>query len=166
MTTTPDYRPTDILPAACPLTIICGPPGSGKTTWARAHRYETADIIIDLDEIQAAMDDYTDAKLAESITIRNALLRELSTVTSPAAWFIVGAPRHQERMHWRKTLQPSRLIVLEVSPVECCKRIDADKGHHVKKYQRKSYAHLWWERYTRDPDDEIQYNKDNQEPTA
>jgi hypothetical protein len=46
--------PSDLKPSAIPLTIVCGPPGSGKSTYIREHAKQ-GDTIIDLDAIMGTL---------------------------------------------------------------------------------------------------------------
>jgi len=104
-------NPDWLSPSSVPLTIICGPPCSGKTTFAKAAA-DQGDIVIDLDDIALGIDAsyrpweklFTPGLLNESIRRRNEALGALSKARTGKAWFIVSAPTTAEREWWRGKL--------------------------------------------------------------
>ena len=141
----------DLLPSALSLTIVCGPPGSGKTTYVRAHA-ASDDLTIDLDEIQARMTGLNWYKagpeaLLPAILERNRMLQELSSANGcRAAWFVVGAPSRREREHWRQ-LRPRRMLMVLAPAEECKRRLAADsrRSHLIDHFA--AAVDDWWLRY-------------------
>lgn len=113
--------------SAVPLTIVCGPPGSGKTTYART-RMSKGDIIVDLDDILAALGssqwDGSKENLNAALGIRNAMLGKLANAHGCCAWFIVAAPTRQERAWWANKLG-GNVILMDTSEAECKRRCEA-----------------------------------------
>jgi 5-methylcytosine-specific restriction protein A len=149
--------PADLQPSAVPLTIVCGPPGSGKTRYVAAHA-AAGDTVIDLDAIKAELSGLPwyragEGWLEPALRRRNALLRGLAAPkeqaggAANAAWFIVGAPRAVERRRWRRMLGAAEVVVLEVQPLVCAARLKADdrRDDLADKYARLAAA--WWEQY-------------------
>lgn len=124
-------RPSDLRPSRVPLTIVCGPAGSGKSSYV-ADRAGPNDIIIDLDVIRADLagtaihqpnPDYTRAALER----RNGMLRALARDREhDRAWFIVSAPTRSERMWWKQQLGAERVVVMDTPLAECKRRILRD----------------------------------------
>ena len=123
-------HPEWLKPSRIPLTIICGPPASGKTTYAN-DRARPGDMVIDLDAISAEIDpafrpwsgrdkDLLNASLRK----RNDMLGSLSKATKGRAWFIVGAPTKGERRWWQSQLG-GEVILLNPGYVECLNRSKA-----------------------------------------
>lgn len=160
-------RPTGLPRSAVPLTIVCGPPGSGKTTFVedRAH---PGDVVIDLDEICARLSgrpwyrsgpEWIDPALKE----RNRMLRGLAKARSTVqgAWFIVGAPTAEEREAWAVMLGAQAVIVLETPPVLCTARIRADERRGDIGRHFDAAVAGWWRAYTRRDGDAVFRPTDN-----
>lgn len=112
-----------------PLTIVCGPPCSGKSTLARM-RAGPHDLIIELDEIMTTLDpayrhwqgDRNRERLDDAIRIRNRMLGSLAHgCSAPHAWFVVSAPSAQEREWWLAHLG-GELVLLHPGVAECKRR--------------------------------------------
>jgi len=142
---------------SCKVTLVAGPPGSGKSTWVEAQRKPT-DTVIDLDVIKShlarvpiyqAGDEWIHPALIE----RNRMLSELPIGSH--AWFIVSAPRATDRKDWQDKLG-AHAVVLEVDASICKDRIDNDtrRPDHVKK-QHKIAVDRWWRQYVSRREDEI-----------
>lgn len=121
-------HPTWLSPSAVPLTIVCGPPCAGKTTYVRQHA-DANDLVIDLDEIVAGLrpshrhwSGTRDPDLLNrSIRVRNALLGSLARRAHGKAWFIVAAPTTFERDWWGSQLGGD-VVVLDPGREECKRR--------------------------------------------
>ena len=97
--------------SAIPLTIVSGPPCSGKTTYitenARQH-----DTVIDLDGIMTELrpgykhwaGQLDQGLFNHAVRLRNTRLGALASATSGRAWFIVSAPSQGEREWWHAKL--------------------------------------------------------------
>jgi shikimate kinase len=150
----PAYRPKDLKPSVCPLTIVCGPPGSGKSTWVN-RRKAPGDCVIDLDEIRAAITDKPlynatdELSLQAAVVQRNYMLHDISWKLYDHAYFILGAPTAVEREWWSDRLKPVDVIVLNTPLEECIKRIQSDsrRPENIKR-QHIAAAQRWWQRYT------------------
>lgn len=124
-------HPAWLEPSAIPLTIVCGPPCSGKTTYI-AGRAEPDDIVIDIDTIARDLSPayihwsgmMTSDLLSRSIRVRNALLGTLARSTRRRAWLIVSAPTQEEREWWRLKLCGD-VVLLDPGPAECKRRATA-----------------------------------------
>jgi hypothetical protein len=145
-------RPSNLKPALCPLTIVCGPPGSGKTTYINQHR-EPHEPLICLDTIIAELGGATGALsrgrlVKPALMERNKRLAELSRAPSPTrTWFIVGAPTRTERQWWSDTLRAERVLVLQPTMDECIRRVRQDPARADRLAQIEGAIHTWFERW-------------------
>ncbi len=126
-------HPEWLEPSAIPLTILSGPPCSGKTTYIANHA-NPGDITIDLDSIMMKLrpgyrhwsDALTGDLLNAAIRARNAMLGSLSRKDRGRAWFIVSAPSKDERDWWQAKLGGE--VILLHPGVDECKRRAVTRG--------------------------------------
>ena len=123
--------PHHLRPSAIPVTLVCGPPAAGKTTWVEAHKRE-GDIVISLDEIKVRVGGRmwdTDREIVRrAIAYRDAQLRRLATARKGHAFVVVGAPTQQERAAWCRALGVERehVVVLDTAAATCIERLRQD----------------------------------------
>ena len=89
-----------------------------------------------------------DKWLGEAMHRRNEMLESLSRATSGEAWFIVSAPRLQDRRRWKELLKPKEMIIIAPTADECMRRINLDKRRNPERSIEGSYN--WWRQYSRD----------------
>jgi len=145
-------HPTWLKPSAIPLTIVCGPPCGGKSTYVKCHA-GFADTIIELDTILNELSpgykhwssDVLDKDLFnKGIRVRNAMLGQLHSASKGSAWFIVSAPTSAERAWWGECLG-GKVVVLNPGIVECTRRALARGTPHAVS------GVLAWERAANSP---------------
>lgn len=142
--------PSWLPPPACMVELVCGPPGSGKSTFV-AGLAVPGDIIVDYDEIAARMQgtalyhaDYS--RIEDILTERNRRLAALArSPASATAWVIAAAPGADARAWWTEKLRPRRVTVLAVPAATCIERIRADTRRPMANRER-SYRGVaeWW----------------------
>lgn len=126
-------HPDWLRPSTIPLTILCGPPCSGKTTYI-AERASPYDTVIDLDTIARDLSptytlwtgQLTGQLFNQAVRVRNAMLGSLERKTNGNAWFIVSAPTKAERDWWQSKLGGQ--VILLHPGVEECKRRAVQRG--------------------------------------
>lgn len=149
-------HPVWFRPVYVPLTIVCGPPGSGKTTYVEQHK-ALGDVVFDLDAI--AITAYGKRvslldkdKMIDCLKIRNQGLADLMWAKAKGscgrAWLIVSEPAAHKRQWWYDTVQPDQIVVLEAPADVCIARVRADKGH-ARSHDVASVIRKWWATYTR-----------------
>ena len=141
--------PLGMRPSRIPLVIVCGAPGSGKSTYVATHA-GPRDLVIDLDvirsrlaatSIHAEASRYTGRALEE----RNRLLAGLSTNRRhERAWFIFGGAKPAERRHWADMLGAERVHVMETPEAECIRRIKADPTRRGREEQMAQWVRAWF----------------------
>lgn len=139
-----------------PLTIVCGAPASGKTTYVAQHK-QPGDIVLDLDSIASKRFGRPVALLSIDqrlvcIEARNKQLGDLMLPSASAscgmAWLIVGEPSATKRQWWQDKLKPVRIVVLETPADECIARAKADTKQQ-RPAQVADAIKAWWNVYTK-----------------
>lgn len=133
-------------PAACELTIVFGPPGSGKSTWV-TERAGPDDLVIDLDVIIATISGEpiyaAEGWLTKGLQARNSVLGSLKTETR-RTWFIATGNGPKERQWWADKLQPAQVVVLDVAADVCIGRILRDPRRQWKSESQIQAVYRWW----------------------
>lgn len=140
-----------------PVTLVCGPPASGKSTYVDTHKGH-ADLVIDLDVIASGMSRTSmhawGAKwLGSAVRKRNELIGSLSksdALRHGKAWLVVAEPEAEKRQWWVDRLGCSRVVVVESPASQCEARIASD----AERSMQAGRASQWWAAYTRRDDDE------------
>ena len=145
------YLPIIEKPENKEIYIICGAPGSGKSTYVK-EKAKQNDLIIDLDNILMQFTNepiYTSAERYIKLAIckRNEILNSLNYYTNTTIWFIVSAPTREERKHWKEQLGGT-IIILDTPKEECYKRLENDvrRTNNILKY--KVATNQWFIKYT------------------
>lgn len=149
-------HPSWLMPSTVPVTIVCGPPASGKSTYVAKHK-RPADLVIDLDAI--AMTAY--GKPAAMLTIdqrqhcltkRNERLASLASIGAASqhgmVWFIVSEPLATRRQWWQDRLKPASIVVIETPVPECIARYRSDTTQQRPADTPDRIAR-WWRDYAR-----------------
>lgn len=145
-----------------PLTIVCGPPGSGKSTYVQEHAGPT-DLIICIDTIAArlypALADTPGGKIkldkrqvVEVLRQRNEMLgdimRRKHSHRWPRAWLIVSEPTRDKRQWWAETMQPEKIIVMATPAAECIRRAKSDATAGIVRTRAAvKRIESWWAEY-------------------
>jgi 5-methylcytosine-specific restriction protein A len=144
----PAMRPEWLPLPACKVVLVCGAPGSGKSTYVERHR-KPEDIVIDLDGIYVELTGETahaprGELLPETVRIRNERLASLAAESpTRTAWVIVCAPI-RERVWWERKLCPQRVVVMPTSRAECEARIRADGERAAVREAQLAAVKRWW----------------------
>jgi len=133
--------------------FVCGPPGSGKTTYV-AERAKRGDLIIDLDDLWEALTglgrfDESEILLPYIHEARNAVLKRWGAYRNCDIWFIHCAAWRDKRRAARRMFDAD-VVILEVSPNECVRRSEGRGSDRVKLFDM---ATAWWREYQKYPND-------------
>jgi len=102
------------------VTLICGPPGSGKTTLGLHLHPETLDI----GEMPAGTP-------RERMRLFGLIAYRVGRSPHANVAVIRGAPTAAERQHQQKLCRPSRTVVMLTDADECHRRIAARNRHGI-----------------------------------
>lgn len=138
-------------------TLVCGPPGAGKTTYVRSHR-KTGDLVIDFDALAVAISGETGLKRATPAELipfvceaRDALIQRLRRRHDLRhAWVIAAAPALADRHPLAESID-ARVVILDVDPAECERRINADPARDNFRARHVEAVHAWWSEYVPEP---------------
>jgi len=144
--------PDGLAPSRSPLTLVCGPPGAGKSTYAAAQA-GPGDLVIDLDEISARLAGSEQHQagaiwLAPAVMERNRTLQRLGReALADRVWFVVGAPKAADRQRWQDDLGAHQVVVLALPAEVCLARIAADRRRVTPLDEYRQAIARWWQQY-------------------
>ncbi|MFH0902330.1 MAG: AAA family ATPase [Pseudomonadota bacterium] len=133
------------------VTVVCGPPASGKTTYVRKWA-QAGDLIVDVDTLYEALSglpmyDRPKELLSFVCEARDAVIQRLKRHSDVGrAWIITSAPRMATRNSFRLAFAAT-VIVLEVALNECTRRIDQDERRRGQLGEWHLLVKEWWQNY-------------------
>lgn len=139
---------------AIPVTLVCGPPGAGKTTYCLQHR-QSGDQIIDLDMIVEELSGNsrtqvdTSRYVRQAICVRNWRLDALADAGQGRAWVTMSLPKLAEREEWQGIMNAD-VIMLDPGHYECLRRIEQDATRSpLERAKSIEAAGYWYSVYSR-----------------
>lgn len=151
------HRPNWLRPSVVPLTMVCGAPGSGKSTYVDKHK-SPGDTVICLDSLVAELFNCDphgwdrEQCLGPALYARNDMLAALSMRGGVvgSAWFIISAAAGRDRAWWLRKLKPVQIVVLKPRLSVCVERLKADNRPDIDAAAIAAYE--WHRNYSRLPD--------------
>lgn len=137
-------------PFMATVTVVCGPPASGKTRYVQ-ERARYADLIVDVDALYHAVSglpwyDKPDALLPFVMEARDALVNRLRRQSDVLrAWVILGGAKRAERDQLRQ--RGAHIVVLETPLHECLRRISQDERRAERMVHWQPIIERWWREY-------------------
>jgi 5-methylcytosine-specific restriction protein A len=133
--------------------IVCGAPGSGKTTYVN-QRKRWGDLVVDVDGLFVALSGGLDwyekpaGLLPYVLDARDSVIAHLARGDDDLgrAWIITSEADAVKRQALAQRLGAS-VVVLEVSASECLRRIATDARRADKVEQWRSIVERWWSEY-------------------
>lgn len=138
----PEWLPSSLVPVA----VVCGPPGSGKSTYVQQHA-SPGDLVLDADVIAAEMFRLplyhaSFEQIKAAIRYRNKMLAGLADRSCgyAKAWLIVTAGSDAKREFWR--LKYGEPIVMTTPKRECADRVRNDE-RRPERSKRAGIEAIW-----------------------
>lgn len=134
------------------ITIVCGPPASGKTTYVNEHR-RRGDLVVCMDRLYEALSsqpyyDKPSILLPYVVAARDAVLQKLAVCKDARhGWVITGGATHQQREMLMKSLGTNSLVLLATSNSECKRRVRNDTRRSTNAHQWDALIDEWWAKY-------------------
>lgn len=133
--------------------LVCGPPGSGKTTYVN-ERKQWGDLVVDVDGLFVALTGGLDwyekpaVLLPYVLDARDAVFDRLAQGDDELgrAWVITSEPDATKRQALARRLCGA-VVVLAVSANECLRRISLDERRADKVDLWRSIVERWWSDY-------------------
>jgi len=132
--------------------IVCGPPGSGKSSYV-LQRVGSCDVVVDVDALYHAITflpyyDKPQSLLDLVLTVRDVLIANLPRYRDRYynAWVITSGASMLSRAKLAVRLNAD-VIVLEISPQECMRRIAHDPRRSANAAAWQQLVAAWWNDY-------------------
>lgn len=143
-----------------PVTLVCGAPGAGKTTFVK-EKMKRGDLLIDLDMIFSALTgldhhDNPQSLLGIAIEARNAVLMRASLMGAdrPRTWIIACAPSRRERQFYKGLFPNLSVVIIDTPAVVCLERIGKDPMRAGRWAHFKNIVEKWFDSFEGEAGDE------------
>jgi hypothetical protein len=140
----PSWLPTP----GCPVVLVTGPPGSGKTTYCKLNA-KAPDVIIDLDDCFEAVcgvhgHEADRQYLNAAIRYRNSLLASLQRKRDGRVYLIVASPTDAEVAWWMGKMGPAcKHVRLDPGFSVCAGRLPESRLFGLQRWYREKAANQW-----------------------
>lgn len=142
--------PHGVKPSGIPVSIVCGPPAAGKSTYVRANA-GPVDTVIDFDVIRKAVGgDKWDLRPEindRAFMARDQIIRSLHEKRAGRAWLIVMAPTKAERAAWRDALGNVTEVMIAPPKEVCFAQMRLDPDRRASAQRQRIAIDRWFNSY-------------------
>ena len=129
------------------ITIVCGPPGAGKTTFVKDHVL-WGDLVVDFDKLFSALSFLPEHEKPGNLfpfvcAARDAIYREIERGDISRAWVICGGAKRWDR----ERFLGARIILLKKTVSECLRNLMNDPLRKDKVSLYRPMVEKWWAEY-------------------
>lgn len=129
------------------ITLVCGPPGSGKTSYVKDHM-RWGDLVIDFDYLYSALSFLPTREKPDQLypyveCARKALYKKIMYGCPVDVWVIMGGARARDR----EQFPDAKIILLKKSVSECLRNImkDPERSGEIERY--RPMIEKWYRQY-------------------
>jgi hypothetical protein len=161
----PMSHPTWFRRVLVPMTIVCGAPASGKSTYVAKQMQGSSHMLIDVDGIGRKKFGrparaLSRPELLDCLRARNDMLGSFMSGDYDKSvkhlWLIVAEPRAEARQWWAEHVRPKSIVVVETPLGECLARALKDEDTVKRRGAGAREAiEQWWRAYTKREGDKI-----------
>jgi len=133
------------------VTLVCGPPGAGKSSYVR-QRAMVGDVIIDLDDIIQAITilpryERCAGVVPFAFAVRDAIIEQACKSDEVRMlWVIACLPNKDERERIASRLSAD-VVMMDVDESECLRRVGNDPARATVRLLSERLIREWWEEY-------------------
>jgi predicted kinase len=138
------------------VTLVCGPPGAGKTSYVRDRMRPMSDMVLDLDRLYEALSGLGKYSKPDSLlpyvkTAYDAVVSQLSNGVGDLrhAWVISCAPSRTLRERLTASLR-AEVVILDTPYDVCMRRISKDPSRSAQAPLWEALVEKWWKQYEKE----------------
>lgn len=139
------------------ITIVCGPPGAGKSTYVKSKMREGRELVADIDNIFQAITllapyDKPASLVKSAYAVYDAVINEI--VKNRRGFVILGGAKRNRREAMRRRVG-GQVVIIEASQNDCMRHILADKRRSKNIELWKPLIAQWHAEYQSDARDTV-----------
>ena len=141
------------------VIVICGPPGSGKSSFVNKQADKKNDLILDFDRIMSAICNYPLHRKPEHLLkygweARDAILKHLDKEENYIRAWIISTGTKKAARDQLRARYGAKVFVLETPALVCMQRIEQDEDRD-QTFPWHDLVDRWWQHYEPSKEDYV-----------